>query len=117
MNFFEKFIENLFIKFPVYSRVLLWVLLIILICCDIVSLVKTGSLAVEPAIYALTFIVICINEIRDARDEIIEEIKSNSEKNIYLISTSNDKVRKFNPDTKAKTKTTRSKSDSKSETE
>lgn len=117
MKFFEKFIENIFIKFPVYSRVLLWVLLIILICCDIVSLVKTGSLAVEPAIYALIFIVICINEVRDARDEIIEEIKSNSEKNIYLISTNNDKVRKFNPDTKAKTKTTRSKLDSKSEAE
>lgn len=76
MKFFEKFIENLFIKFPVYSRVILWVLLIILICCDIVSLVKTGSLAVEPVIYALIFIVICINEVRDARDEIISEIKT-----------------------------------------
>ena len=115
MKFLEKFIENLFIKFPEYSRVLLWVLLIILICCDIVSLVKTGSLAVEPAIYALIFIVICINEIRDARDEIIEEIKSNSEKNIYLISTSNDKVRKINPDAKAKT--TRPKSDSNTKSE
>ena len=76
MKFFEKFTENLFIKFPVYSKVLLWVLVIILICCDIVSLVKTGSLAVEPAIYALVFIGICIDEVRDARDEIISEIKT-----------------------------------------
>lgn len=76
MKFFEKFTENLFIKFPVYSRVLLWVLLIILICCDIVSLVKTGSLAVEPATYALIFIVICIDEVRGTRDEIISEIKT-----------------------------------------
>lgn len=76
MKFFEKFIENFFIKFPVYSKVLLWALLIILICCDIISLVKTGSLVVEPAIYALIFIVICIDEVRDTRDEIISEIKT-----------------------------------------
>lgn len=76
MKFFEKFTENLFIKFPGYIRVLLWVLLIILICCDILSLVKTGSLAVEPAIYALIFISICIDEVRDTRNEIISEIKT-----------------------------------------
>ena len=99
-----KFLETIFTKFPMVVKLICIGLLIILIVFDLISLIKNGNTIVDPISYVIILILICI-----------EEIKSNSEKNIYLISTSNDKVRKINPDAKAKTKTIKSKPDSKSE--
>lgn len=109
-----KFLETIFTKFPMVVKLICIALLVVLIVCDIISLIKNGNTVVDPMSYAMILILICIEEVTGSRDKIIEEVKR--EKNVYLISTSNDKVRKFNPDAKAKTKTTRSKTDSKSET-
>ena len=98
-----KFLETIFTKFPMVVKLICIGLLIILIVFDLISLIKNGNTIVDPISYVIILILICI-----------EEIKSNSEKNIYLISTSNDKVRKINPDAKAKT---RPKSDSNTKSE
>ena len=95
-----KFLETIFTKFPMVVKLICIALLIILIVFDLISLIKNGNTIVDPISYVIILILICI-----------EEIKSNSEKNVYLISTSNDKVRKINPDAKAKT--TKSKSEAK----
>ena len=87
-----KFLETIFTKFPMVVKLICIGLLIILIVFDLISLIKNGNTIVDPISYVIILILICI-----------EEIKSNSEKNVYLISTSNDKVRKINRDAKAKT--------------
>lgn len=87
-----KFLETIFTKFPMVVKLICIALLIILIVFDLISLIKNGNTIVDPISYVIILILICI-----------EEIKSNSEKNVYLISTSNDKVRKINRDAKAKT--------------
>ena len=97
-----KFLETIFTKFPMVVKLICIALLIVLIVFDLISLIKNGNTIVDPISYVIILILICI-----------EEIKSNSEKNVYLISTSNDKVRKINPDAKAKAKTTKSKSEAK----
>ena len=97
-----KFLETIFTKFPMVVKLICIALLIILIVFDLISLIKNGNTIVDPISYVMILILICI-----------EEIKSNSEKNVYLISTSNDKVRKINRDAKDKAKTTKSKSEAK----
>ena len=97
-----KFLETIFTKFPMVVKLICIALLIILIVFDLISLIKNGNTIVDPISYVIILILICI-----------EEIKSNSEKNVYLISTSNDKVRKINRDAKDKAKTTKSKSEAK----
>lgn len=87
-----KFLETIFTKFPMVVKLICIGLLIVLIVFDLISLIKNGNTIVDPISYVMILILICI-----------EEIKSNSEKNVYLISTSNDKVRKINRDAKAKT--------------
>lgn len=89
-------------------KFLFYVMLVIAIICDIVSLITAGKVVVEPATYALILVAICIEEVIYTRNKIIEEIKGidvHIKLNDYLISTSNAKTRYLNtkPGTEAKT--------------
>ncbi len=77
-------------------KFLFYVMLVIAIICDVVSLITAGKVAVEPATYALILVAICIEEVIYARNKIIEEIKGidvHIKLNDYLISTSSAKTR------------------------
>lgn len=89
-------------------KFLFYAILVIVIICDVVSLITAGKVAVEPATYALILVAICIEEVIYTRNKIIEEIKGidvHIKLNDYLISTSNAKTRYLNakPETEAKT--------------
>lgn len=89
-------------------KFLFYAILVIVIICDVVSLITAGKVAVEPATYALILVAICIEEVIYTRNKIIEEIKGidvHIKLNDYLISTSNTKTRYLNakPETEAKT--------------
>lgn len=102
-------------------KFLFYVMLVIAIICDVVSLITAGKVTVEPATYALILVAICIEEVIYARNKIIEEIKgidTHIKLNDYLISTSNAKTKYLNtkPETEAgvtKTKTKAVKTESK----
>ena len=80
-------------------KFLFYVMLVIAIICDVVSLITAGKVVVEPATYALILVAICIEEVIYTRNKIIEEIKGidvHIKLNDYLISTSNAKTRYLN---------------------
>lgn len=87
-------------------KFLFYVILVIAIICDVVSLITAGKVVVESATYALILVAICIEEVIYARNKIIEEIKGidvHIKLNDYLISTGNVKTRYLNtkPETEA----------------
>ncbi|MGI7118424.1 hypothetical protein ACNGEM_07475 [Campylobacter coli] len=95
-------------------KFLFYVMLVLIIICDIMSLITSGKLTIEPATYALILVAICIEEVIYTRNKIIEEIKgidAHIKLNDYLISTSNTKTRYLNtkPGTEAKAKESKSK--------
>ncbi|HHI9584822.1 TPA: hypothetical protein ACQCWR_001737 [Campylobacter jejuni] len=98
------------IKFSFY------IILIISIICDIVSLITAGKVVVEPATYALILVAICIEEVICTRNKIIEEIKGidvHIKLNDYLISTSNAKTRYLNTKSETEAGVTKTKTKAK----
>ncbi|CBJ94282.1 hypothetical phage membrane protein [Campylobacter phage CPt10] len=93
-------------------KFLFYAILVLIIICDIMSLITSGKLTIEPATYALILVAICIEEVIYTRNKIIEEIKGidvHIKLNDYLMSTSNTKTRYLNtkPETEAKTTKTK----------
>ncbi|QXO06401.1 hypothetical protein [Campylobacter phage CJLB-14] len=93
-------------------KFLFYIILIISIICDIVSLITAGKVVVEPATYALILVAICIEEVIYTRNKIIEEIKGidvHIKLNDYLISASNAKTRYLNTKSETEAKLTKDK--------
>ncbi|HEG0266501.1 TPA: hypothetical protein SB288_001454 [Campylobacter coli] len=93
-------------------KFLFYVILVIAIICDVVSLITAGKVVVESATYALILVAICIEEVIYARNKIIEEIKGidvHIKLNDYLISTSNAKTRYLNTKSETEVNTTKTK--------
>ncbi|AEF56770.1 hypothetical protein [Campylobacter phage vB_CcoM-IBB_35] len=97
-------------------KFLFYVMLVIAIICDAVSLITAGKVVVEPATYALILVAICIEEVIYTRNKIIEEIKGidvHIKLNDYLISTSNAKTRYLNTKSETEAVVTKTKTKAK----
>lgn len=104
-----KFFETIFTKFSMSIKLGFSMFLILLIACDIVALMKTGKLVVEPAVYALLLVAICIEEVVDARDKVIQEIKSIKDSKTTRSTKSSDSepVKTVKPPKTTRAKTTK----------